>query len=79
MEFSRQEYGNGLQFPSPGDIPKPEVKPTPPALAGRFFTTESPVKPGIPRILSKNKGKIPLKLDVEKIGYWFKMYFLFWF
>ena len=26
--------------PSPGDLPKPGIKPTSPALAGRFFTTE---------------------------------------
>ena len=42
MEFSRQEYWNGLPFPSPGDLSDPGIKPTPlmsPALAGRFFTT----------------------------------------
>ena len=26
MEFSRQEYRNGLSFPSPGDLPDPLVK-----------------------------------------------------
>ena len=42
MEFSRQEYWNGLPFPSPGNLPDPGIKPlslTSPALAGRFFTT----------------------------------------
>ena len=36
MELLRQEYRNGLPFPSPGDLPNPGVKPTPlasPALA----------------------------------------------
>ena len=50
MEFSRQEYWSGLLFPSPGDLPDPGVEPTPPtspALAGEFFTTESPEKPKI--------------------------------
>ena len=28
METSRQEYWNGLPFPSPGDLPDPEIKPT---------------------------------------------------
>ena len=42
--FPRQEYWSELPFPPPGDLPKPEIKPTPPALAGRFFTTELPGK-----------------------------------
>ena len=40
MGFSRQEYWSGLPFPSPGDLPDPEIEPespVPPALAGRFF------------------------------------------
>ena len=45
MEFSRQEYWGGLPFPTPGDPPDPGIKPTSPALAGRFFTTELPGKP----------------------------------
>ena len=47
MEFSRQEYCNGLPFPPPEDIPNPGIKPTSPALtllAGRFFTTAPPGK-----------------------------------
>ena len=28
MEFSRQEYWNGLAFPTPGDLPDPGIKPT---------------------------------------------------
>jgi len=27
MVFSRQEYQNGLPFPSPGDVPDPRIKP----------------------------------------------------
>ena len=27
MEFSRQEYWTGMPFPSPGDLPDPEIKP----------------------------------------------------
>ena len=45
MELSRQEYWNGLPFPTPGDLPDPGNEPSSPALAGRFFTTESPGKP----------------------------------
>ena len=31
-EFSKQEYWSGLPFPSPGDLPKPRIEPTSPAL-----------------------------------------------
>ena len=47
VEFSRQEYWNGLPFPSPGDRSDPgiePVSPASPALAGRFFTIEPPGK-----------------------------------
>ena len=27
MEFPRQDYWSGLPFPSPGDLPDPEIKP----------------------------------------------------
>ena len=37
---SRQEYWIGLPFPSPRDLPDPRIKPSSPALAGRFFTAE---------------------------------------
>ena len=45
--FSRQEYWNGLSFPSPGDLPNPGIKPVSPvssALASGFITTEPPGK-----------------------------------
>ena len=48
MGFPRQEYWSGLPFPTPGDLPDPEIELTSlasPALAGGFFTTEPPGKP----------------------------------
>ena len=48
MGFSRQEHWCGLPFPSPGNLPSPEIRPTSPvspALAGGFFTTEPRGKP----------------------------------
>ena len=39
--FFKQEYWRGLLFLSPGDLPGPGIEPTSPALADRFFTTES--------------------------------------
>ena len=41
MEFPRQEYWSGLPFPSPGDLPNPEIELLSlksPELAGRFFS-----------------------------------------
>ena len=39
MEFSTQKYWSGLSFSSPGDLPKPEIEPSSPALqSDRFFT-----------------------------------------
>ena len=46
MGFSRQGYWRGLPFPPPGDLSNPGIEPVSPALAGRFFTTEPPGKPG---------------------------------
>ena len=43
--FPRQEYWSGLPFPSPEDLPNPGIKPTSPALADKFLTTEPPGKP----------------------------------
>ena len=31
MEFSRQEYWNGLPFPTRGDLPNPGIEPMSPA------------------------------------------------
>ena len=44
MRFPRQEYCNGLPFPSPGDLLNPGIEPASPALPDRFSTTEPPVK-----------------------------------
>ena len=41
MEFSRQEYKSGVQFPTPGDVPNQGCGLHLPALAGRFFTTST--------------------------------------
>jgi len=49
--FTKQEYWSGLPFPSPGGLPDPEIESKSPALAGRFFTTEPPGKPGRPLVV----------------------------
>jgi len=50
MGFPRQEFWSGLSFPSPEDLPDPGMEPVSSALAGGFFTTEPPEKPGKKKI-----------------------------
>jgi len=45
MGFPRQEYWNGLPFPSPGDLCHPGIEPLSPELAGKFFAAEPPGLP----------------------------------
>ena len=45
MEFSRQEYWSGLPFPSPGDLPNPEIEPGSPALQTDPLPSEPPGRP----------------------------------
>ena len=40
MEFSRPEYWSGLPFPSPQDLPDPEIKPGSPALQADSLPSE---------------------------------------
>ena len=45
MEFSRQEYWIGLQFPSPGDLPDPDIEARSPTLQADSLPSEPPGKP----------------------------------
>ena len=45
MEFSRQEYCNGLPFPSPGEFPHPGIEPGSPALQANCLQSEPLGKP----------------------------------
>ena len=44
MGFSRQEYWNGLPFPSPEDLPDPGIKPGSSALQADVLLSELPGK-----------------------------------
>ena len=60
MGFSRQEYWNGLPFPSPGDLPDPEIELRPPALQADTLPSELPGKPQLrPKSNRKKKKKRP--------------------
>ena len=54
LEFSRQEYWNGLPFRTPGDLPNPGIEPTSPALVCRGKCAKS-----------KNQQ---IKINVQKIA-----------
>ena len=45
MEFSRQNYWSGYQFPSPGDFPNPGIEPRCLALQADSLPSELPGKP----------------------------------
>ena len=45
MKFSRQEYRNGLSFPSSGDLPDPGIEPGSTALLADTLPTEPAGKP----------------------------------
>ena len=45
MEFSRQEYWNGLPFPSPGDLPNLGIEPRSPTLQAGSLPSEPLWKP----------------------------------
>ena len=55
MKFSRPEYWSGLPFPSPGDLPNPEIKPRSPALQADPLPAKPQGKP-------KNTGVVSLSL-----------------
>ena len=42
MGFSRQEYWSGWPFPSPGDLPDPEIEPRSPTLQADSLLSELP-------------------------------------
>ena len=63
MGSPRQEYWNGLPFPSPGDVPHPGMEPGSPALQADSLPSESPGKTSytpIPTIFSALGGKARL-------------------
>ena len=58
MEFSRQEYWNGLPFPSPEDLSDPGIEPVSPTLQADALPSEPPGKP-------LNGSRILLKVDFK--------------
>ena len=57
MEFFGLEHWSGLPFPSPGDLPHPEIEPRSPALQAESLPTELGGKPWMLRF-STNKKQV---------------------
>ena len=58
MEVSRQEYWDGLPFPSPGDLPNPGIEPECPAWQADSSPSEPPgSNPEILLVTGENPGK----------------------
>ena len=55
MEFLKQEYWSGLQFPFPGDLPDPGIEPRSPALQADSLPSELSGKPRSRRLGHKKK------------------------
>ena len=68
MGFSRQEYGSGLSFPSPEDLPDAQMEPGSPALQADSFLTELPRKPNYVYICIEKeleKYKLSILYDID--------------
>ena len=50
MGFPRHKYWCELRFPFTGDLPNQRIEPVSPAVAGGFFTSETPGKPLEPKL-----------------------------
>ena len=59
MELFRQEYWNGLPFPSPEELPNPGIKPWSPALQGDSLPFELPGK--LNTVYTSAKFRVKLK------------------
>ena len=59
----RQEYWNGLPFPSSGDLPDPGIEPRSPALQLGSLPSQSPGKPPIYLTCVFNAGNSPYGTD----------------
>ena len=72
MGFSKQDYWSGLSFPTPGDLPGPEMKPSSSTLAGRHFTT---LPLGSQNDCCMQSQKLRIYWERNKLRFLFKLLF----
>ena len=75
MGFSRQEYWDGLSFPSPGDLPNPGISPESPTLQSDSLPTELQGKPMIQQMLVI-RSLVPLPFYIQLNIWKFSVYVL---
>ena len=70
MGFSRQEYWNGLPFPTPGHLPHPGIEARSPALQADSLPAE-------PQYIKKCKqiNKKDLDVNLSSVSYYFVLYY----
>ena len=66
LGFSRQEYWSGLPFPSPGDLPNPEIEPGSPVLQADALPSEPPGKSS-PRKRNTKKQNVCLRRSYKSL------------
>ena len=67
--FSRQESWSGLLFPSPGDLPDPEIQPRSPVLLADILLSEPPWKMCFSGGTSGKEPTCKCRLDVKDVGW----------
>ena len=68
--FPRQEYWNGLSFPSLGDLPDTGIKPGSPALQAESLPSEPPGKPIYVCIHTHRYLKVKVKVSPSSPTIW---------
>ena len=67
-EFSRQEYWNGLLFPSPGDLPDPGIEPQSPTSKADSLLSEPREKTHITGKISNSPAVTDSDQQLTKLG-----------
>ena len=75
MEFSRPEYWSGEPLPSPGDLPKPGIKPRSPTLQADSLPAEPQGKPHFRHLIdpnNRNRKWFTVATDTKSVPLFYK-------
>ena len=79
MGFSRQEYWNGLPFPSPGDLPDPGIEPGSPSLHMDSLPSEPSGDTEMNRMRALQTLTVWMIRNMDKNGNFLWFFFPFYF
>ena len=65
MGFSKQGYWSGLLFPSPEDLPNPEIEPGSPTLLADALPSEPPAKSKLMCLKSISNSNMLVEIHLE--------------